>query len=235
MWSLPDIIAMNERAAARAAALRLSASQGPAKLQRCQAYGCEEPAVKSDLYFDVFSDDPKGVAHTCEDHVAEHTGGLFECDACRRLMLDHITWERYAVELAGRTLCLKCAAEEYFSEARNWIDPRSVRLVVNQPHKPKLNGRNIPLFDQQTGVLNLGACRHVLGVKQPLPVGVKFVKNMEFDGADGFQLSGDDPMELVQSLVEPFCPVLDGAYQYALSIGIYVRDRKAVRKRQPRR
>lgn len=225
MWSLPNIVSMNARAAAQAVKLRRAARRGPGKRQRCEAYGCEQLAAKSELWFDIFSDDPKGIVHTCDDHIAEESGELFECDACHRLMLDHITHERYGVSLDGeKTLCLKCAAEEYFNDPENWIAPRSVKSVVLEPYDPGLNGNNVPLFSAETGVVNLGQCRHVLGVRQPLPNGIRFVDNMEFDSDGGFQISGRKPIELVQSLDEPFCPVLDAAYQFAMSVGIYVRS-----------
>ena len=40
MWALPNINAMNARAAAQAAKLRRAARRGPGKRQECEVYGC---------------------------------------------------------------------------------------------------------------------------------------------------------------------------------------------------
>jgi hypothetical protein len=73
-------------------------------------------------------------------------------------------------------------------------------------------------------VLNIARRRHVLGVNQPLPAGIKFHDNAEFDSCDGHQISGDDLLDVIKELgSEPFCPVLDAAYQFSVSIGIYLR------------
>jgi len=79
------------------------------------------------------------------------------------------------------------------------------------------------LHDPATGVLNIARCEHVLGVNQPLPECIKFAENFEFDSLDGHQISGGNVLETIRSLGEPFCPVLDAAYQFAVSIGLYVR------------
>jgi hypothetical protein len=216
MWALPNIVSMNARAAAQAKNLKRAARRGPGKRRSCEVYGCEQHAVHSDLWYDIFSDDPKGVIHTCDSHSPGHVEGFFECEAFERAVIDHITWERYQVELGGKTLCLKCAAERYLYDFRHWIDPKLVQAAGFEK-------KNSLLFDTKTGFLNLGQCRHVLGVKQPLPAGVEFVDNAEFDGMDGHQISGDNLLEIIKRLDQPFCPVLDAAYQFAVSIGIYVR------------
>jgi hypothetical protein len=92
------------------------------------------------------------------------------------------TWERYQIEYDGASLCLKCAAERYFADQDHWLDPREVKEVVLKP--------GAPLFDRATGTLNLPACRHVLGVSQPLPAGIKLLENAEFDSGSGHQISG---------------------------------------------
>jgi len=82
-----------------------------------------------------------------------------------------------------------------------------------------------PLFDPQTGFLNLARCRHVLGVEQPLPDGTAFHDNAEFDSSSLHQISGDRLLDIVQGLaVQEFCPILDAGYQFAVSIGFYLRN-----------
>ncbi len=223
MWCLPDIHAMNARAAANTNKLMRATKRGPSKKQKCEVYNCGQPAVESVPWFDIFSDDPKGLNHVCAEHRGEDVEGFFTCEECERVMIDHITWERYQVELHGRTVCLACAAKLYFADENNWVDPKLVKQVVLERYNPELNGQNVPLFDPQTGVLNIARCRHVLGVKQPEPAGIKYFDNFEFDSEDGHQISGSNVLTVIQGMQEPFCPVLDGAYQFSVSVGIYLR------------
>jgi hypothetical protein len=213
MWSLPDINKLNAHAAARARQLRTEAARK--RKPDCEIYGCVQRAEQSTLWFDIFSDDPKGVIHTCPDHGWADDPDLFFCENCERVMVDHYTWERYQVEMNGDALCLSCAAKRYFDESRNWIDPRNVTAVVFDQRELR--------FDSANGSLDVARCLHVLGVKQPLPEGVVFHDNAEFDSQDGRQISGENLLEVIQRLDQPFCPVLDAAYQFAVSIGIYVR------------
>jgi hypothetical protein len=223
MWSLPDINRLNRRAAEQAAQTLAEAAQGPPASQQCECYGCDNHAVYSEPWFDIFSDDPKGLIHTCADHDGSEVGDTFRCATCGRLMADHYTHERYQ-DSEGN--CLACAAAAYFADDDNWLDPTQVKQVVLEPYNPRHNGSNVPLFNTATGVLNIARCKHVLGVKQPLPEGIEFVANAEFDNCTGHQISGDDVLDIIRRLPvgEKFCPVLDAAYQFAVSIGIYVRN-----------
>jgi hypothetical protein len=208
---------MNAQAAAKASKLRRAVRRGPGKRQDCEVYGCGGKAFETVPWFDIFSDDPKGLIHVCTAHSPEDVEGFFLCDECQRVMIDHITWERYQVELDGRTLCLKCAAEEHFKDQANWIDPTLVKDAG-------FSRDGAPLFDRETGFLNLARCRHLRGVDQPLPEGVEFVDNFEVDSCDLHQISGQRPLSIIQQLDAPFCPVLDAAYQFAVSIRFYVRS-----------
>ena len=156
--------------------------------------------------------------HLCEEHdgySGDPIEGYFTCEDCQRVVVDHYTWERYQVDYDRASLCLKCAAERYFEEKDYWLNPREVKKVVLE--------RGAEFFDRATGTLNLAGCRHVLGVSQPLPQGIKFLENVEFDSGDGHQISGRNLLDIIRELNEPFCPVLDAAYQFAVSLGIYVR------------
>jgi hypothetical protein len=160
MWSLPDINRLNATAAGQAAKLKRQARAR--RKPKCECWNCTDRATVSHLVYDIFSDDPKDVLHLCEQHDGYYGNpheGYFICDECQRVMVDHYTWERYAITVEDRTLCLCCAAVEHFAGPQNWIDPRSVSEVVLTPGEPR--------FDSETGVLNLAACPHVLAVKQP--------------------------------------------------------------------
>lgn len=210
MWSLPDINKMNKRAAEKAGETIEAAERGPDKEQECEVYHCGEKAENSEPWFDIFSDDPKGLTHVCSEHCSESVEGFFRCEDCHRLVIDHYTWERYEKE--GK--CLKCAAEAYFVDRDNWIEPVKVNEVVfnNQPD----------LFIH--GKLNLRRAEHVLGVRQPTPEGLEFVDNAEFDSCDGHQISGDKVLDIIKRCGDKkVCVVLDAAYQFAVSIGVYIR------------
>lgn len=222
MWSLPDIHRLNQHAAANAPRLRRAAKSK--NKPRCEIHGCHRPAIKSDLWFDIFSHDPKGIIHTCSEHDAEHQDGFFHCDGCDCLMIENYTWERYEVRINHQTLCLKCAAENYFSDEQNWINPGAVREVILDPENPQFFSN---------GVLNIARCRHVLGVEQPLPSGIQFYENAEFDSQDGDQISGRSLSQIIRELDQPFTVVLDAGYQFACSVGIYVRSGSDTRNGKP--
>ena len=88
------------------------------------------------------------------------------------------------------------------------------------------------VFDRESGVVNLAQCRHVLGVEQPPPAGIRFVENAEFDSGNGRQISGRNVLDIIRGLEEPFVPVLDAAYQFAVSIGLYVRQTEAIQLKE---
>jgi hypothetical protein len=220
MWSLPDIKSLNARAAANAATLNREAkSEDKPVCKRCECFGRKHPAEMWFLVYDIFSDDPKSVLHLCDDCVGQSGDpweGYFTCESCGRVMVENYTWERYQTDLGGASICLKCAAEQHFADKANWIDPAKVKRVVAPSEDDPA-----PLFTR--GILNIRRCKHVLGVGQTPPVGIKFHDNSEFDSCDGHQISGRDLLDVIRDLHEPFCPVLDAAYQFAVSIGIYVR------------
>src|ERR1041384_1271916 len=87
MWSLPDINRLNACAAANAKNLKRQAARK--RKPKCEIYGCTHRSTDSTIWFDIFSDDPKGVVHTCAEHSWADDPDLFACDACRRVMVDH--------------------------------------------------------------------------------------------------------------------------------------------------
>jgi hypothetical protein len=217
MWALPDIKSLNARAASNADKLRREAQRKRKPI--CEHWDCNGRADESFLWYDIFSDDPKGVIHLCERHVGysgDPMEGFFNCCDCGRVMIENHTWELYYRNSESGRQCLRCAAEEHFQHPDTWINPRDVKDVVLDPSSGNVIFAN--------GILNLAKCPHVLGVKQPLPAGIEFFDNCEFDSCDGRQISGDKPFEIIRQLRgQPFCPVLDAAYQFAVSIGFYLR------------
>jgi len=217
MWSLPEINSLNARAKSCATAYNRESKLKTSRKHPCEC--CSQPSTHHHKYFDIFSDDAKGVRHTCDGCHDDGRGdeGYFTCDCCVRLLVENYTWEIYhrTDPDTGETLCLACAATKYFADDANLIDPKRVTKVVLNPG----GGR---LFEN--GVLNLAHASHSLGVKQPLPPGIKFVDNYEFDSMDGHQISGGNLLFDIQQMDAPFFCVCDAGWQFAVSIGLYIRE-----------
>ena len=140
MWALPDIRRLNASAALNADKLRREARRR--RKPNCEHWACPNKAEVSFLVYDIFSDDPKHVLHLCGTHDGSMEG-YFTCAHCNRVLMENYTWELYYVELDDDKLCLKCAAERYFADPRNWIQPQAVQKVVLQSRRPG------PLFNRR--------------------------------------------------------------------------------------
>lgn len=218
MWALPDIDRINKQAESRIFAAKADAiNKGLRRNETCDA--CEQTAIKAELWYDIFSDDPKGINLSCEDHsdggVEE---GFFLCDGCNRIMILNYTWELYRVtQKDGSELCLPCAAKQYVADDTNWIDLQGAFAV-----------------DFHT----VRKAPHVIGVKMPVPKEVKLFEDVEMDGATGGRLTSTMSAEQtpdgavteikdhLQSLkefgVKRAILIMDAAYQFSVSVGVYV-------------
>jgi hypothetical protein len=208
MWSLPDITAMNKRAEASRLTLeqRVKAINSGTSEEKCDS--CNAVASHAELIYDIFSDDPKNLVAACVDHEIANGEDNFECHDCKRLMVLNYTWEIYrSITPAGEELCLPCAAKRYIAEDANWIN---------------LTPEEIAMVDMK----RLTQCKHVIGVKMPIPKGIEFVDNFEFDGGTLQQISGGDWREVLTEQMNAgrkrALLILDAAYQFAVSIGVYV-------------
>lgn len=224
MWSLPDINRMNAEAATPAAkGLITKQLRGRAKLECCM---CDKPATlrSRQEYFDIFSDLPKGVIGLCAKHEEEYGGipeGYFYCNQCNRLFVENYTWENYFSESEdGEIICLNCKAEEYVGNPDNWLQlPEAIAdLDFNRV--------------RQAG--------HVIAVKGPIPKGLKEYGGVTLDSfsggrVTGFSSSEGSPDGGVQELKDLLLKahedghseailILDGAFQFCVSIGVYVRE-----------
>jgi len=217
MWALPDIKAMNNEAAANAAQLKRAVKSrklGGKKLKcECADWGscgtCEGD-IHTYLWYDIFSDDPKGILALCDKHDG-YTGspleGYFTCEECGRVMIENYTWERY--ESGG--LCLNCLFDKNIGAPDNWIDQEFCAL-------PKDDAVKI-----------MRKAKHLIPVEGThWKKHLEFIANAEFDSSDGHQISGAD----IQDIVKRACTqasdgrcilILDAAYQFACSVGVYIR------------
>ncbi len=243
MWSLPDIVRMNNEAAQAAQQSQFEKDAAKPQDHLCEVCGWSSKETKADygyVWFDIFSDDPKGTIFVCEDHDG-YTGspieGYFNCGECDRVFIENYSWERYSTIVDEcEELCLPCALKRYLEDETNWIAPDAVQSVVLDPDAP-----SDLLFDPANGVLNLAKVQHLIGVKMPVPPGIAFLENLEFDAATGQMLAttsstfsagvGESAaLRSIHQLAEQgfsrFLIILDAAYQFSVSLGIYVGARE---------
>jgi len=212
VWALPSIQKLNDEASQKEYQNNLT-KQATKHLtengEQATCDSCDRPATCSVMWYDIFSNDAKGVIHLCDFHEEYSTPeGFFYCMDCDTLLIENYTWEHYLTE---EGLCLNCARERYLTTPENWIE---------------LTEQNIKNVDFDT----IRKAKHVLAVGQLTPEKLEFLDNAEFDSIDGHQISGDS----VQSILEQARTkghkeailILDAAYQFAVSIGVYVSKEK---------
>lgn len=213
MWSLPDIKKLNEEACQNAPKLIEYVRDGRdenGKEPHCSF--CDKKATDVNLWYDVFSDDPKGIVATCEEHSDYIHEEYFYCDICGRLMVNNYTWELYYINTDGGRVCLNCAFDEYVKNLSNWwvMPDVSFEDLKSLPHLIPVEGKH---WESR----------------------LKFVGNVEFDSMSGAKISGfsstsvddgvGDLRELMKKAIKEHGKcllILDGTYQFAVSIGVYV-------------
>jgi hypothetical protein len=211
MWSLPDINRMNERAAQDA---KINKKKTEKQLCRGQVCGsCEKKATHASPYYDVFSDDPKGYIYQCEQHWEDGINeGFFHCDQCGHFMVENYTWENYFYNdpITGEQTCLNCALDNELEDPDNWIsspDEVTWDKIIKSQHLIPVEGHH---WEKS----------------------LRFIGNVEFDSMSGVKLYStreagvQDMKDLVKSALDQSDKciiIMDGAYQFAVSIGVYVK------------
>jgi hypothetical protein len=218
MFSLPDINAMNNYAASDKGRRKIAARgqpraaqpEAPLRVLR-ESQRASHPVVRH-----LFPG-RKGVFHVCRAcaDYGRHHEEYFECDSCCRLMVTHYTWELYYRDTEEGRVCLTCAARRHFGNPDNLVSVSQIQAVTLRP-----DGGS-PLFDEATGELNISRAPHVLAVRQPVPDGVEFVENWEFDSLSGRQISGGDMLAELKGVGGGVFIVCDAVYQFAVSIAAY--------------
>lgn len=221
MWSLPDINRINKEAEAESFQSKLDHAVRTGKMDgetlQCEWHDHDTPSSCSGklyhyLWHDIFSSDAKGILTLCEHHDGYYgspSEGYFTCDACDKVFIENYTWELYYHVGEDGIFCLPCYADQVLSEEERWI----------------------PLTDENIEVLSFDKVRkapHIIGVKMPVPEGIRFVNNVEYDSYTGQGISGGGVEELKQTLrdlqaegVKRAILILDAAYQFAVSIAVY--------------
>ena len=215
MWSLPDINRMNAEAVTQQNKFKLACETGELDGEKleCEWRGHDDPSscegeLRHYLWYDIFSDDPKGIVTLCEHHDGYY-GRPTEGGGSNKVFTENYTWERYEAIHEGDSLCLPCYAYEVLHDDDRWIqltDEKINQLSFNQVKKSP----------------------HCIGVKMPIPKGIEFINNVEFDSMDGHCISGGGVEELKETLRELQTDghkrailILDAGYQFAVSIGVY--------------
>jgi hypothetical protein len=224
MWALPNIKRLNDEAAGVDFKARHRKQLcGRAKVE---CYICDKPATKGSRqeWFDIFSDEPKGVIGLCKAHEEDYGGtpeGYFFCEDCQRLFIQNYTWEMYCTQNEqGDIVCLNCKAKEYVEDGENWI-PLDDAVIDDLTFK------------------QVSKTPHLIAVSGPTPDGIEFYKNVELDSFSGGRITGYSSSESgpeggvseLQDILRgaredghtEAILILDAAYQFCVSIGVYVR------------
>lgn len=218
MWSLPDITRMNSEAYQLKKKLERAVQTGvlDRKRLKCEWADHDSPSkcegdLRCYLWFDIFSDDPKGILTLCEHHDGYYgspSEGFFECEGCQKVMVENYTWEYYFTDTDAGRLCLPCAAKNHLADPDSWIQLADERI-------------DALTFD------DIRKAKHIIGVEMPTPKGIEFVDCVTFDSMDGHGLDGgvDTIQDYLRALKEQgedrAVVIMDGAYQFAVRISVY--------------
>ena len=219
MWSLPDIRRLNEEAVKNASKLNKALKTGFLEGIRIKCDWCDKTADVIYPWYDVFSDVPKGIIGLCDEHdyyYGDPSEGFFICDDCERVFITNYTWELYYTDTEdGEQICLNCAFDRYIKEEKNWINSLKEvnwERVRRSHHIIPVAGKHWEDF-------------------------LIFVGNVEFDSLTGEKITGfsststkedglEDLWELVKKALKNHKKcilIMDAAYQFAVSIGVYVK------------
>ncbi|MFB3917091.1 MAG: hypothetical protein ACE14M_10205 [Terriglobales bacterium] len=137
-----------------------------------------------------------------------------------RTMVENYTWELYYINTDNGPMCLPCAANEYIADAGNWIELSPENIAA-------LN------FDR------VRQAKHVIGVSMPVPKTIhEFGEGVVMDSSTGGQVHGaayadptpDNGVAALRATLTQAMDaghkrallILDGGYQFAVTIGVYV-------------
>jgi hypothetical protein len=216
MWSQPDNAERNSRAATEKPLIEKAVGDGTdpdtGKAATCERedQNCSGK-VRGEPWFDIFSDDPKGVVFLCENHSGDYDRDeYFRCEDCERLMIDHITWERYVHETDAGPVCLNCYAARVIADPKAWITLTKKAI-------------DALTFD------DVRKAPHIIAVSGPTH-GLVFHGNVEFDSTDGHCISGggvDEIKEILHKVRKEgkrrALIAMDAAWQFAVSEAVYTK------------
>ena len=232
MWALPTMKQLNQEAETKLFQDRLKRALKTGTLDRkklvCEWHDHDTPSRCSGdlhhyLHYDVFSPLAKGILTLCEHHDGYYgspTEGYFECADCQKIHIENITWERYEHTTEdGDSICIPCYADRVLNDDDRWI----------------------PLTEESIAALTFAQVTkapHCIAVQMPVPEGIEFYANTECDSSTGGRLTSSSSCEgssdgavseiqetLSNAMAEGHTRailILDGAYQFSISLGLYV-------------
>jgi hypothetical protein len=221
VWALPTMKQLNQEAETKTFQDRLRRALKTGKLNgevlTCEWAEHDDPSrcdgeLGHYLHYDIFSDKPKGILTLCEHHDGYYgspSEGYFTCEDCQRVHTENITWERYVHDTEDGPVCLPCYAKRVIADDDQWIP---------------LTGERINALTER----DLHKAPHCIGVQMPIPAGIEFVNNVEYDSYSGRGISGGGVEELKDTLnklkaegEDRALLILDAAFQFAVSVGLY--------------
>lgn len=228
MWSLPNIVEMNERK------VKEFQDRKSKEILECHDCGKSQSDVaesnsqdkkqtgkfQSFEYFDIFSDTPcyNDYCQECykkfEDYDKE---GYFYCIECGKYYVSNITWEKYSVETDDGLICLNCNTRKAFSSPVGFEVIKSLDFEA---------------FRKASHVIGVGNVKMEQEVKN---MGWNDIGSITADSMTGglvmsFHDSStqDDTMKAFKELVKKngykeFVYAITGAYQFAVQISLFAR------------
>lgn len=228
MWLLPNITAMNQAAATGKAALQQALHSGidPATGELIECDLCDATATERQLYFDIFSDDPKGIVGTCDQHEGYEQENFLYCSRCEQLFIRNYTWESYSHISEGEEICLNCWADEVLADdSPYWIDLERFRpeqftwdILRLAPHCIAVSGER-RVTDKHSLTL-------IGNVEVDNFTGGRVVSSSHSEPGYGGSVA-EVATKLQDAQADGFkraVVLVDAQYQFATSLGIYVKE-----------
>jgi hypothetical protein len=215
MWSLPNINRLNEEAAKNAKKIVRELKSKKVSLEKCE-HNCNgycSGEIRKYPWYDIFSDDVKGILYLCEVHDGAHGDpdeGYFQCDDCKRTFIENYTWEYYRhITDDGEVICLNCYFDRELENEENWVDKSFLKL------------------NEDEVFARIRAAKHLIPVEgKHWQKHLNFIDNCVFDSTNGMQISGDKLQDIVRKALKQYKEVMlimDSCFQFAVSVGCYAR------------
>lgn len=216
MWSLPNIQALNDNAVKEYRASKNKTAKQTLRGQGCMY--CEAKATIYYDYYDCFGDIPKGKIFLCDEHDNDFgysAEGYFHCDGCNKVFIENYTWELYVVNTDDGSICINCAFDREIENMENWItSPEQI---------------NFDMVSRAKHIIPVGSTRHENILKEHGGVTLDNMSGAKVTGFGSTSTRDDGLQELRESAATAIKKhgscilILDGAYQFAVSIGVYTR------------
>jgi hypothetical protein len=231
MWSLPQMDKINRiaKSAAHKKAIRKALKNKKAVCdyhsEQCNGDVHVQP------YYDIFSEDEKGVVSICSYHenlYGSPPEDFFECCSCSKTYQSFITWERYDVhDEDGNVYCINCYRDKFLRDSSNFIS--------------LLDDDSIERFSFE----DVKRAPHLLAVQQPCPTNLKCHASVLFDSGSGEtvtsscstspQINGvnelkDALRQMKAEGEEKAVLIMDQAWQFCCQVSLYSLNREQLRK-----